>query len=178
MHSPFWQVAWSTLQGPAGLGSTAGFLTGVVVVGGVVKTGGGLCLDSTTMIGQSQHAGCCTSTWRTSHAAASVLPPEAGAKLTTVGLITHVSAVRPVVTQVFHQDARSIATPVLIRHASSDHRRYWERGAMADQRHAGRPISATETQPHQQGGSRGSQTDRSSPPLEEPNVQLGFPSQM
>lgn len=40
--------------------------------------------------------------------------------LTTIGLITHVSAVWSVVTQVFHQDTCPITTPVLIWHAGSD----------------------------------------------------------
>lgn len=87
------------------------------------------------------------------------LEPE----LTAVGFITHVSAVRPVVTHVLHQDARSIATPVLVRHAGSDHRRYWERGAVTDQTHASQPISATETQVHPRGGqSTASQTQQPS----------------
>lgn len=40
--------------------------------------------------------------------------------LTTIDLITHVSAVWSVVTQVFHQDACPITTPVLIWHAGPD----------------------------------------------------------
>lgn len=73
MHSPLWQVAWSTLQGPAGTGGFLAEVVVVVVVGGVVKTGGGPRLDSTMMIGQIVHAGGCRGERTPSHAATSVL---------------------------------------------------------------------------------------------------------
>lgn len=82
-----------------------------------MKTGGGACFDSKIVI-EIKSARLATARARhtPSQAAASVL----GRELTTVSFIAHVSAVGPVVTQVFHQDAGSIATTVLIRHAGSD----------------------------------------------------------
>ena len=47
--------------------------------------------------------------------------------LTTVDLIAHVSAVRSIVTQVFHQDTCPVTTLVLIWHAGPDAGGYWGR---------------------------------------------------
>lgn len=141
MHSPLWHVAWSALQGPVGPGGRGGFLEVVVVVGGVVKTGGpGFISETNPQLNKANEQGwffllffkllpqLSSHIQPVLHAEANCYNLPAKLKpLTTIGLITHVSAVCSVVTQVFHQDTCPITTPVFIWHAGSDARGDYER---------------------------------------------------
>lgn len=128
-HSPFWHLAWSALQGENGKGgrgpSTAADV--VVVVAGVVKAG-------TVALSKSR-----TNLWLNLAIPRGVSMNDRGARqtsrtpswtrmkpLTTVELITHVSTVQSVVTQVFFQDACFITTLELISHTRSSGRDYYE----------------------------------------------------